>query len=51
MSEKQKHIQRYLSANYFGDYQTRRGLDVKVRELLAFSMLVSLCESQVKGHI
>lgn len=52
-SENQKHIQRYLSANCFGDYQTRTGLEVKMRELLTFSMLVSLggCESQVKGHI
>lgn len=51
--DKQKHIQHYLSANCFGDYQTRTGLDVKTRELLTFSMLVSLggCESQVKGHI
>ena len=51
--ENQKHIQRYLSANCFGDYQTRNGLDVKMRELLTFSILVSLggCESQVKGHI
>lgn len=51
--ENQKHIQRYLSANCFGDYQTRTGLDVKQREMLTFSMLISLggCESQVKGHI
>ena len=49
----QKHIQRYLSANCFGDYQTRTGLDVRTRELLTFSMLVSLggCAPQVKGHI
>ena len=49
----QKHIQRYLSDNCFGDFLTRGGLDVKLRELLTFSMLVSLggCESQVKGHI
>ena len=49
----QMHIQRYLSANCFGDYQTRNGLDVKARELVTFSILVSLggCESQVKGHI
>lgn len=49
----QKHIQNYLSANCFGDYQTRTGLDVKTRELITFSILVSLggCESQVKGHI
>lgn len=49
----QKHIQRFLSANCFGDYQTRTGLDKRMRELMTFSMLVSLggCESQVKGHI
>ena len=49
----QLHIQKYLSANCFGDYLTRTGIDVKVRELLTFSMLLSLggCESQLKGHI
>jgi len=49
----QIHIQKYLSANCFGDYLTRRGLDVKTRELLTFSMLLSLggCEPQLKGHI
>ncbi len=51
--ENRRHIQRYLSANCFGDYQTRTGLDVPTRELLTFSILVSLagCESQVKAHI
>ena len=51
--DNQKHIQRYLSANGFGDYQTRSGLNVKTRELITFSILVSLggCESQVKSHI
>jgi 4-carboxymuconolactone decarboxylase len=49
----QQHIQRYLSANCFGDYLTRSGLDIPTRELLTFSMLVSLggCEPQVKGHV
>jgi 4-carboxymuconolactone decarboxylase len=49
----QVHIQKYLSANCFGDYLTRTGIDVKVRELLTFSMLLSLggCEPQLKGHI
>lgn len=49
----QRHIQEYLSANCFGDYVARTGLDSKMRELLTFSMLISLggCESQVKGHI
>lgn len=46
-------FQHYLSANCFGDHLTRTGLDVPTRELLTFSMLVSLggCEPQVKGHV
>lgn len=49
----QLHIQDHLSGNCFGDYYTRTGLDLRLRELLTFSMLLSLrgCESQVKGHI
>jgi 4-carboxymuconolactone decarboxylase len=49
----QLHIQKYLSANCFGDYITRKGLDIKTRELLTFVMLISLggVELQVKGHI
>jgi 4-carboxymuconolactone decarboxylase len=50
----QKHIQKYLSDNCFGDYYTRTaGLDLKQRELLTFSMILSLggCEPQLKGHI
>jgi len=49
----QLHIQQYLSANCFGDYYTRNGLDMKTRELLTFSMLISMggTESQVRGHI
>jgi len=51
--ENQIHIQKYLSANCFGDYYTRTGLDIKTRELLTFSMILSLggCEPQLKGHI
>ena len=47
------HIQHYLSANCFGDYYAREGIDVQTRELLTFSMLVSLggCEPQVKAHV
>jgi 4-carboxymuconolactone decarboxylase len=30
----QLHVQRYLSANCFGDHLTRKGLDLKTRELL-----------------
>ena len=49
----QQHIQRYLSANCFGDYLTRTGIDVPTRELLTFSMLVALggCDAQVRGHV
>lgn len=49
----QIHIQNYLSANCFGDYYTRTGLDIKTRELLTFSIILSLggCEPQLKGHI
>jgi 4-carboxymuconolactone decarboxylase len=49
----EQHIQRYLSANCFGDYLTRSGIDMPTRELLTFSMLVSLggCEPQIKGHV
>lgn len=51
--KEQLHIQKFLSSNCFGDYLTRTGLDVKTRELLTYSMLISLggTESQVKGHI
>jgi len=52
-SPDQLHIQRFLSANCFGDYYTRKGLDIKTRELLTFSLLIALggTESQMKGHI
>jgi 4-carboxymuconolactone decarboxylase len=49
----QLHIQDFLSANCFGDYYTRNGLDLKTRELLTFALLISLggCEPQVRGHV
>ncbi len=47
-----KHIQDYLSANCFGDYYTRTGLDLKTRELLTFALLSSLggADTQVRAH-
>lgn len=50
--ENQKHFADYLAGNCFGDFVSRSGLDLKTRELLTFSMLLSLggCESQLKGH-
>lgn len=49
----QRHIRDFLSANCFGDFVARGGLDDAARELLTFSMLISLggCEPQVKAHI
>jgi 4-carboxymuconolactone decarboxylase len=49
----QLHIQDFLAANCFGDYYTRRGLDLKTRELLTFAMIVSMggCEPQLAGHV
>ena len=49
----QLHIQNYLSANCFGDYYTRKGLEIKTRELLTLSILIALggTEPQIKGHI
>lgn len=49
----QQHIQRFLSANCFGDYLTRSGIDLAIRELITLSFLVALggCDAQVKGHV
>jgi 4-carboxymuconolactone decarboxylase len=49
----QLHIQDFLAANCFGDYYTRRGLDLKTRELLTFAMIASMggCEPQLAGHV
>lgn len=51
--EDQIHIQKFLSDNCFGDYYTRNGLDLKTRELITFTLLISQSglEPQVKGHI
>lgn len=48
----QKHIQNFLSANCFGDFYTREGLDLKTRELLTFIMIISLggAEPQATSH-
>jgi 4-carboxymuconolactone decarboxylase len=47
------HIQRFLSANCFGDYYTRKGLELPLRELLTFAMLAAIggCEPQLAGHV
>ena len=49
----QLHIQRFLSANCFGDYYTRNGVNISIREMITLSILIALggVESQIKGHI
>lgn len=46
------HINRWLTANCFGDYYTRTGLDLKQREMITFCFLVAQggCESQLTSH-
>ena len=49
----QKHFNTNLSANCFGDYYTRNGLDLKERELITFTAIITLggCEPQAKSHV
>lgn len=49
----QKHINYNLSANCFGDFYTRKGLDLKERELITFTAIISLggCDPQAKAHV
>lgn len=51
--EGQRHIQDYLSAFCFGDFYTRGGLELPMRELLTLCVLSALggCENQVRAHI
>jgi 4-carboxymuconolactone decarboxylase len=51
--ENQKHIYDFLSAQCFGDFYTRGGLDVKTRGMLSFVTLVTLgdCENLLVEHI
>jgi 4-carboxymuconolactone decarboxylase len=49
----EQHIQRFLSANCFGDFYTRTGLRLEQRELITLSILIALggAEPQIKGHV
>ena len=49
----QLHLQRYLSANCFGDHVTRSGLDLATRELLTLAMLTALggADAQLAAHV
>jgi 4-carboxymuconolactone decarboxylase len=47
----QAHLQRFLSANCFGDNLTRSGIDIPTRELITLSFLAALggCDPQGQG--
>ena len=47
------HINRWLASNCFGDIYTRKGLDLKQRELITFCFLAAQggCESQLTSHV
>lgn len=46
------HINRWLAANCFGDYYTRKGLHLAERELITFCFLMAQggCEPQLTAH-
>lgn len=48
-----KFIREFLAANCFGDYYTRKVLDLKQRELITFAAIATLggCDSQVRSHV
>ena len=50
--EETRHINRWLAANCFGDYYTRKGLNYKERELITFCFLAAQggCELQLTAH-
>ena len=49
---KSGHVNRWLAANYFGDYYTREGLDLAQREMITFCFLMAQggCEPQLIAH-
>lgn len=50
---KPSHIDRWLSANCFGDYYTRTGLTLAEREMVTFCFLAAQggCETQLVSHV
>lgn len=50
---KSSHINRWLAANCFGDYYTRKGLNLAQREMITFCFLMAQggCEPQLTAHI
>ena len=51
--EETRHINLWLTRNYFGDYYTRTGLTIQQRELITFCFLIAQggCESQATAHV
>lgn len=49
---KNGHINRWLASNCFGDYYTRKGLDLAQREMITFCFLAAQggCEPQLIAH-
>ena len=47
-----RHINKWLVENCFGDYYTRKGLDIKQREMITFCFLSAQggCEPQLIAH-
>ena len=50
--EEQRHIQKWLADNCFGDYYTRNGLNDKEREMVTFCYIMAQggCEPQLTAH-
>lgn len=50
--EENRHINRWLAGNCFGDYYTRKGLDNRQREMITFCFIAVQggCEPQLAGH-
>lgn len=51
--EGQKHVWDFISGFAFGDFYTRNGLSMKDREIITFSLILSLrgCEDQLRIHV
>ena len=51
-AEETRHINKWLVDNCFGDYYTRKGLDLKQREMITFCFLSAQggCEPQLIAH-
>ena len=50
--EDTRHINKWLAGNCFGDYYTRKGLDLRQRELITFCYIAAQggCEPQLIAH-